>query len=101
MALGASVTLKNGFGNLPLDGASSESIKDLILRPNDDDLATLLRQLKDHRLSGPIETVAHDGDIVGYRVLRNLENRSRITTRWKPGWHGTTPAAVVSISSRD
>jgi hypothetical protein len=85
MARGASVTLKNGFGNLPIDEASSEAIKELISHANDDDLAKLLRRLKDHRLSGPMETIGHDDNIVGYRVLQNLENRSEITTKWKLG----------------
>jgi hypothetical protein len=97
MALGASVTFRNSFGRLPVDDASCQAVRDVIMNANVDDLEKMLRQLKDQRLSGRVETIVHENKIVGYRVLRNLEHRRTITKTWKLGWHGTTETAVASI----
>jgi hypothetical protein len=97
IAFGASITFRNRFDNPPADEAATQKIKDLIRKANEDPLALLLRELKSLPVSGNVETIAHHGKTIGYRVLRKLEDRAKITKTWKVGWHGTTRAAVVSI----
>jgi hypothetical protein len=94
---GASLTFRNRMNNLSFEEASTQVIKDLILNANDDKAASLLRELANLGLSRGVETIVHKGEIVGYRVLRRIEQQSTITANWKVGWHGTTSISAVSI----
>jgi hypothetical protein len=97
IALGASVTFKNLYDRLPIDEAATDAIRTLIEKADEDEIATLLRELQKLPLAERVETIVHEGEIVGYRVQRRLEKRSEITSKWKLGWHGTIPSAVASI----
>jgi hypothetical protein len=97
IALGASVIFRNLSNSLPVDEAKTEVIKDLILKANDDDVAKLLRELKNMALSRSMETIVYEGAIVGYRAVREIQDRRSIRSTWKLGWHGTTRPSVLSI----
>jgi hypothetical protein len=97
IALGASVTFRNRYNSLPIEEAATEAIKDCILRAGDDQVGQLLRQLMELKTSSTVETITHDGEIVGYRVLRRVVDRATIISSWKHGWHGTTRLSMLSI----
>jgi hypothetical protein len=97
LALGASVSLTNKFGHLPIDEAGLPGIKKLILNANHDVVAKLLHDVTGLSVAGDVETILLQRRPVGYRVIRRLEDRQNIISRWKLGWHGTTQSSVLSI----
>jgi hypothetical protein len=97
IALGASLTFKNRYNSLPIEEASIKAIKNCIRRAGDNLLGELLRQLMELKMLATIETITDEGTIVGYRVLRRLDDRATILSQWKLGWHGTTRESLLSI----
>jgi hypothetical protein len=94
---GAIVRVKNGWGDLPLDMSKNQEIRNILNDADKDEVVNLLRDLQQEKLALKIQNIDYDGNIVGYRVFRNIHERESIASKWSRGWHGTRQKNVISI----
>jgi hypothetical protein len=94
---GASVSIKNKSNKTALDEARTPEITKMLEEASNDQVATILRQLQEEKLDLRIEHLSYNQQVVGYRVVRNVEGRSDICKNFIRCWHGTRRANIISI----
>ena len=102
LAYGADPSIKNKYGNLPVDEALNISIKNNILNSKEDKIYILSNKLISEDLAKNIILIKNDdGEIVGKKIMRAQRfikrNIKEIKHDWVPVWHGTNYRALKSI----
>jgi len=90
LSCGADPTLKNGFGNTPLDEARTGAIKSVIKNYRVEKLASLRAEIP-----GLLPIVVRH--YKGRAIARRIERPSTGTELWHRAWHGTKFGALSSI----
>jgi hypothetical protein len=97
---GTDCSIKNKYGHTAEDEAATSQIRSAIndmkgkIGPS-----SIIPELgKIPKIAGPMQTIEHGGEIVGFRILRIQPNRDDVRRlKYKRGWHGTKKCHVQSI----
>ena len=102
---GADTTIKNKWGNMPVNEAATDEIRQAIVEYKKDPISKLVSKLMSEKLASRVHLVHHKEKVVGREILRNhdaldLQTKRRwgfITSNWHTVWHGTKSKYLVSI----
>ena len=102
---GADPTVKNKWGNTPVDEASSQDIRDVFSKYKDDAISGLASSLMAKKLASRVRFIEYQGKVIAKEVLRSVESLDSATKRawnhtlpnWEVAWHGTKLKYLQSI----
>lgn len=102
---GADPTITNRWSHTPANEASSDEIKQVIFKYEEDPIFQIVRSLMGKRLLQTVRLIKHNSKVIGKEVSRHtdtLDYRTRrqldfITSNWQILWHGTRSQNLESI----
>lgn len=102
---GADATIKNKWGNTPVNEAATEEIRQAMVNYKKDPISKLVSNLMGEKLVTRVHLIHHKDKIVGREIIRNpdtLDSQTKrswgfITSTWHTVWHGTKSKYLSSI----
>ena len=102
---GADPTIKNKWGNTPVDEATSQDIRDVFSKYKDDAISEIVSSLMAQHLASRVRLIEYQGKVIAKEVLRSdktLDSTTKHTwiytlPNWEVAWHGTKLNNLQSI----
>ena len=102
---GADPTVKNKWGNTPVDEAGSDDVCELFSRYKDDAISKVVTSLMAQNLASRVRLIEYQGKVIGKEILRSIETLdsstkcmwTTILSNWETAWHGTKSCNLQSI----